>query len=335
MHNVILFILFCLSIVLSGLYSGAETGIYQLSRLRLRLGIENRQLPYIMLGKVMDDSAGLLISILIGTNLSVYIITSILTFMFIEQVSSVHTAELLATVIGTPILFILCELIPKNIFFYRANSLLPYVSGVLYISKKLFTWCGVVFLLKCLSHFLGRLTGSAGAFKSEFASLSSPYIKAIYHETHEEGVLSQVQSDMINRLDILSRLSIRAVMTPINNVQAVEVQSGREELLKILSKSVFTRLPVYEGNRGNIIGYIDIYEVLNCGEAFSDLRDFIKPFKTLAAYIMINEAIDFMQREKEKTVLVVRRKTLDKEKAIGIVTMKDLVEELIGELMEW
>ncbi len=117
---------------LAGLFAGAETGIYQLSRLRLRLGIEQKQFSFVILAKALRDSGGLLISILIGTNLSYYIITSIVTYMLLRRVSSVHTAEFLATLITAPMLFVFSDLLPKSIFFYRADLLMPYVAPFLF-----------------------------------------------------------------------------------------------------------------------------------------------------------------------------------------------------------
>ena len=84
-------------VVLSGLFAGAETGIYQLSRLRLRRGIEKKRLLFVILGKAMHDSPALLLSMLIGNNLTHYITTSIVTFLLLSKVEAAHTAELFAT----------------------------------------------------------------------------------------------------------------------------------------------------------------------------------------------------------------------------------------------
>jgi len=71
-NKIVLIVIAVLIVILAGLFSGAETGMYRLSRLRLRLGIEKRRLPFIILGKIMRDSGGLLLSMLVGTNLAHY-----------------------------------------------------------------------------------------------------------------------------------------------------------------------------------------------------------------------------------------------------------------------
>ena len=79
---------FMFFVVMSGLFAGAETGMYRLSRLRLRLGVEKKRLSFVMLGRCLHDSPGLLLSMLIGVNLSGYIATSIITYMFLGVVES-------------------------------------------------------------------------------------------------------------------------------------------------------------------------------------------------------------------------------------------------------
>ena len=324
-------------VILGGLFSGSETGLYQLSRLRLRLGVEKRQLPFVILGRCLRDSSGLLLSLLIGNNLVNYLATSLVTSSFLTRfgVEYEHRAELLATLLMVPILFIFSELIPKNMFFYRADLLMPYFSPVLYSFHTLLKWCGIVPLLKLISSFFARLMGLATASKTVIASAQRHKVQAILHDTHEEGFLSPVQSEIVNRLVGISHVHLSSVMIPIHNVETVDVNSDNSALLNKLNKCAFTRLPVTEGRAGNIIGYISIYEVLNSSEKFADLRSFIQPIRKLDADMAVIDATNIMQKENNKIVLVTRAGRLGGEKPVGIVTMKDLVEELLGELAEW
>ena len=335
LNSIILILLIVFLVVLSGFFSGAETGIYQLSRLRLRLGIEQKRLSFVMLGKSLRDSPGLLISMLIGTNLANYLATSIVTLILLSKVEVEHTAALFATILTAPTLFIFSELIPKNIFFYRADSVMPRVGPLLLAFHKLFTWCGIVPLLKFISRNFARVTGLPALSETAMAVAHQPHIKAIFQATQEESFLSPVQTDIINRLANISYLGIKSVMTPINKVRMVELNSDRPALLDKLKKYAFTRLPVYEGGPANIVGFINIYDCLSSPEQFSDLHNFIKPIRKLGADTIVTEAIKVMQSENRKIVLVMRTGHAGRDRPIGIVTMKDLVEELLGELTEW
>lgn len=334
-NSIVLILVAVFAVVLSGLFAGAETGIYQLSRLRLRLGIEKKRLSFVILGKIMRDSPVLLISILIGTNLTYYITTSIVTYILLGRLQHEHTAELLATLVTAPSLFVFSELIPKSIFFYRSDTLMPYAAPVLFVFKKLFTWCGILPLMTFISRFFAQLTGSPSPSKTAITAVQRHHIKAMMAETREEGILSPVQTGLINRLVNISNTAVGAVMTPINKIEMVDVNSDNSVLLDILKRCAFTRLPVAERQTANIVGFINIYEALSSTEQFTELHNVIKPIRKLAGKTTVIEAINIMQRENQKIVLVIKVGRGRRERPIGIVTMKDLVEELLGELTEW
>lgn len=333
MNNFILILFALVSVVMSGLFSGAETGLYQFSRIRLRLGVEQRRLSYVMLSKAISDSRGLLFSTLLGTNLFNYITTSMVTVVLLQNYGDGQIAEGVATLIIAPVLFVFAELVPKSVFFYRADVLMPCVSGVLLVFHKLFTWVGIVPVLKGIAGLFSNV-GEVGA-KSRMAAVRRSHVKAIVQETVEEGFLSPVQSDIINRLTEISHLGISSVMIPVSKVEMVEVNSNRERVLGILKRCAFTRLIVYESVRVNIIGFVNVYDCLGSGEQFEDLRGFVQPIRRLGGQVSVAETIGVMQGENEKIICVTLKGRVGRKRAVGIVTMKDLVEELVGELSEW
>jgi len=320
--------------LLAGLFAGAETGIYRLSRLRLRLGIHKHRWSSLILGKVMHDSSGLVLSTLISTNLAYYFATSIVTYIFLDIVSD-RSAELFATVVTAPVLFVFSELIPKNIFLHRADLLTPLFAPFLFVSHRLFSVCGAVPFLKLVSSAIGRLTGAQVLSKTAMISSHRHQVRAILEDTREEGILSAVQADIMNRIVNVPGLHIRAIMIPINKVQTVDVKSNREILLAKLRKSSFTRLLVTKDGLENIVGFVNIYEALSSPDDFVDLSGFTRRIKKLEASTHVTEAINIMQSENASIVLVTRTGRGGREKPIGVVTMKDLVEELLGELAEW
>lgn len=324
-----------LTIALAGLFSGAETGIYRLSRLRLRLGIQKRRWSSLMLSKIMHDSPGLVFTTLIGTNLGNYLVTSIVTYIFLGILKSEHSAELFTTAVTAPVLFVFSELIPKNIFLRRADVLTPLFAPFLFVSHKLFTACGAVPFLKLVSNAIGRLSGTRVLSKTAMTSSRRHQVRAILEDTWEEGVLSAVQADIMNRIVSVPGLHVRTVMIPINKVQMVDVNSNRDALLSSLRKSPFTRLLVTTDGLDSIAGYVNVYEVLNSFDDFADLSNFVKPIRKLGASTHVTNAINIMQSENQKIALVMRIGRSGRETPVGIVTMKDLVEELVGELAEW
>lgn len=324
-------------IALGGFFSGSETGVYRISRFRLRLGIEHGKSLYKMLGKIMDDAQGLVFAILIGNNLVNYLATSTVTVILLKTQHREHAA-FYATLLMAPLLFTFSEVIPKNIFYYRSDTLMPKIAPALWFFNKLFAITGAVWVLKGISHFFTRLFGATAEASTAISASRAGQIKQIVHETREEGILSAVQNDIINRLLKMPDINIALVMTPIAETEMINLHSDRGAVLKVLNRSAFSHLPVYESSKSNIIGFIRIYDVLTSEDNFKDIRKFVMPLETFTATMPVIEAMNNMRKQNLKIVLVsgqANAKLKKNQRAMGIVTMKDLVEELTGELAQW
>jgi CBS domain containing-hemolysin-like protein len=321
-------------VIVAGLFSGSETGIYRLSRLRLRLGVEKGKWSALLLADVMRDSSGLLLSLLVGTNLAHYIATSLITGVFLTAVTSERAAELYTMAVAAPLLFVLSDLIPKNVFLHRADTLTFLVAPLLYVSHKTLTWCGAVPLLKLMARFFARLIGSPISPKAAVASSQSHQVRAILRDTQDEGLLSDVQTKMVDRIANIPGVRLSMVMVLLDRVHAVEIRSDRATLLNELTRRASTRLPVWQNTPTEIVGFINVYDVLGSGEEFTSLEKFLLPIRSLDADTSITDAINIMRREQLKIVLATRQRGR-RDVPLGIVTMKDLVEELLGELAEW
>jgi len=294
------------TVVLSAIFSGLETGIYRLSRLRLRLSSEKGYLRYRLLGRVMRDGSGLLLSLLVANNLANYLATSSVTYLFLHSATSERWAELLATILTAPLLFVFAESLPKNIFLYRADLLTACFGPLLYVTHKALTWCGIVPLLKLLSRLFARMIGSTIPSRTMITSAQSHQVRAILRDTHDEGILSSVQTEMINRIVNIPGLRLTAVMVPMNQVHTVPLQCGRSTLLSRLKRHAYTRLPVWDGIASKIVGFVNVYEVLDLDGEFDSLKEFVKPIRAFDASMPVIDAIDAMRQEELKMVLVTR-----------------------------
>jgi len=322
-----------LTILLSAMYSGLETGLYRLSRLRLRLRTQEGRLRHVLVSKAMRDGSGLLLSLLVANNLANYLATSSITYLFLA-IASEGRAELLATLLTAPLLFVFGESLPKSVFLYRADILTALLGPLLYVTHRALTWSGVVPLLKLISQLFARLVRSPASAKTLVTSTGSHQVKAILRDTREEGLVSTIQAEMMDRVANIPGLRLSAVMVPLNQAQSVNIQSNRAVLLSELKAHTLTRLLVWQNTPTNIVGYVNIYDVLGSGREFDDLGEFMLPIRSLAAETTVIDVVEMMRQEQRKIVLVTRRRG-KQDVPVGIVTMKDLVEELMGELAEW
>ncbi len=332
-NNILLFLLVICMIVLAGLIGGAEIGLYQLSRLRLRLQVEKKRFLFIMLSKVVRDSSSMLLTMLVATNIIHYFTTSIVIYVLVAKLQIKGNTEFYATLITAPVLFVYCELIPKNIFFYRADTILPFLSPMLFVFHKLLSYCGIVPMLRAFANFFARLTGSHSTSNTIIQKSQRHHIDAILKDTHDEGLLSSVQSEIINRIVSIPTINLRSVMIPTNKTQMVPITSSKAILIDMFSKVPFTRLLVYDRFKSNIVGFVEIYDCLSGDNDFNNLNNFLKPIRKINTNTPLTQAVKIMQQEKHKIALII--KTSQSQKPLGIVTMKDLIEELFGELVEW
>ena len=332
MTNMHLMVVVAVLVLLSAFFSGTETGIYRLSRFRLRLGLEQQRSLFGVLDKLMADSTGLIFSVLIGNNLAHSIAVSLVTYMLLRANHSEANAEFYATITMTPILFVFGELIPKNIYFYMADRLMPRLAPPAFLLHKFFVWCGAVGFLRLLSRLFARLAGAPALSAQAASAAHRQHLRQIIQETQEEGMLSPVQTQIIERLVNMPNVSIGSAMISLANVHMLPLDSERSDIFNMLKETPFRHLLVYSKSKTDIVGYIDIYETVTSRNDFADLTPFIKPLVSLNADMSIIEALNTMRNNRLQIALVASFDRHANPLPLGIVTMKDLVEELIGEL---
>ncbi len=321
-------------IALSSLFAGAETGVYRISRLRLRLGIQQKKRSYSLLGRTIHDRHGLMLSLLTGNNLANYMVTSLVTYMLLCHAQNERSAEFYATLIMAPTLFVLGDILPKTVFYYRADDLLPRVAPLLWFFHRLFTWSGIVVLLKAVTKVVNRLAGTHTDMPTAIVATARHHVKQMIQETRDEGLLSPLQRRVMDSLIGAPGITARQVMVPIAQADMVDVDTDRAGFVEQLKNCNHVRLCVFRGSRDNVTGFINLYKVLAGDDTFENLAGFVEPIARISATQSILDVINTMQSRGDKIVVVTAGQKQDKKRkaaAMGILTMEDLVEEIIGE----
>jgi CBS domain containing-hemolysin-like protein len=335
MTNLILIILIIALYACSAFFAGAETGVYRLSRFRLRLGVEQHRPFYKRLSRAVEDGQGLIMSLLLGTNLTHYLATSFTAWILLRLVGNETLAEFYTTAIIVPTLFIFGEIIPKTVFYYRADTLVGFLAPAIWGSWRILTASGAVRFLRWLLRLISRILGVSVDTAAAVDVTQRSQVRQMLQETREEGLLSSLQKDMMRRLANLPEVSIGTILTPIQKVEMAEVHSSRRELLQILARCPHRRIPVYEKDRNHILGYVDIDRVLVMENEFADLKRVLAPILQLNVSASVLDAISILRKGNHRIAVVAADSpagTSENKKILGILTLKDLVEELTGEL---
>ena len=324
------FILVFLLLLLSAFFAGTETGIYRISRFQIRIGSEKGRPSYKMLLRILQDGQGLILSLLLGNNLVNYLLTGLLTFMFLRLSSGERLAGIYATAVLTPVLFVFGEMIPKTLFYYKANTLVPAMAWLNWFFYRLFTLTGSVWLLKSCSRILSLLFRLKIDTTKVVDASKRHQVHQIIHETREEGLLSSTQKKMMSRLIEIPHIPVSEAMVKLRDAEMVPVDTNREELLDHLKKSQFTRQLVYQANRSQILGCIHVYQTLGKGEPLTDLTNEITTLLEIDRNVSIIDAINLLLDQHERMALVIAS-TQKEKRPVGIITITDLIEEITGE----
>ena len=177
---------------------------------------------------------GVVLSTLIGTNLFCYLSTCLVTYILLHAGATHHAAEAITTLVMTSALFIYVDIIPKTIFYYRADSLMPLLSGPLWLFHTILTRCGIISVLKGLSQGLNRLFGASADTPTALAMTGRHEVRQILHETREEGFLTPTQQDMLHALIDSQDLRVDSILIPLAKAHMLPVESDRSAVMECL-----------------------------------------------------------------------------------------------------
>lgn len=313
----------------SATFAGLETGVYVLNRVRLELRAAQGSRQAARLAWALGRPQELLTALLAGTNASVYLVT-LSTVALFEMAGAGHV-DLYATAVATPLVFTLGQMFPKNLFrvagetlTYRLSAVIPWVMWVT-------RWLGISPVLMAFSRAILWLS-SPGRRRVD-QSLVEPRqrVAALLAEGRAHGVLTPFQSHLAHRVVSLRSTRVRDVMVELARVASIPAGTSRERFMQALPALRHPRLPVWKDRPANIVGIVNIYDVLfdeNPQAAPAD--HVVEPIRVLDQ-LNVSEALVALQRAGQPMGLVVNAM----DRLVGIVTIRDLLDEIIGELEEW
>lgn len=310
---------------LSAFFSSAETALTTVNRIRLRTLAEDGNKRAARVLRITDDSGKMLSAILIGNNIVNLSASSMATSLAIRIWGSVGAG--IATGILTLLILIFGEISPKTLATIYAEKLALSYSGIIEFLIKMLT--PVIFIVNKLSMgFLLLLHVNPNAGNQQ---MTEEELRTIVDVSKESGVIESEEHTMINNLFDFGDAQAKEVMIPRIDMTFADINSSYDELIEIFKEDKFTRLPVYEETTDNIVGILNMKDLLLCREKeqFS-VRDIMRePYFT---YEHKNTAELFIEMRKSSISLAI---VLDEYGATaGLITFEDLLEEIVGEIRD-
>jgi len=318
-------ILALVGLLMSGFFSGSETGLYCVNRLRVELAAQHDNRRARRLARLLRDDQGALSVTLIGTNVANYITTTAVAYLFTSMIGlGEFQTELYTVVVLTPIVFAFGEVTPKNLFQRHADQLMPAVSGGLAVADRVIRFTGAVWMMKMLAAFVNRMIGG-----SDPSALTGPKWRIAH--LLREAIASQTdndeQLDLIQRVCDLSDTPVQQVMVPRHTVRTIADTADRRELERVARRTTHTRLCVRGRRQRHIIGIVHIDQLLR-DTTWHTLQDRLEPAPTLNPHATVATALNRLRRAGSELAVV----NDAAGRMVGIVTFTDLLRELIGDV---
>ena len=274
---------------------------------------------------ITEDSGKLLSAILIGNNIVNISASSIATVLATKLLGSAGAG--IATGVLTILILIFGEISPKTLATIHAEKLALLYAGPIAFLMKILT--PVIFIINKLAMGFLFLIGVKPSDAD--TQMTEEELLTIIDVSKEEGVIEDEEHEMINNLFDFGDSQAKEVMVPRIDMVFADVDSTYDELIAIFKDNMFTRLPVYEENTDNVIGILNMKDILLCTdkEHFSIRKLIREPYFT---YEHKNTAELFIEMRKSSISLAI---VLDEYgAAAGLITLEDLLEEIVGEIRD-
>ena len=323
--DVIQLLIIILLIGLSAYFSSAETALTTVNKLRIRSMADNGDKKAKTLLKIIEDPGKMLSAILIGNNIVNISASSLMTTLAMDVFGS--KAVGFATGLLTLLILIFGEITPKTIATISAEKLALGYAKSIYALMVCMT--PIIFIINKLSMGVLLLLRVDPNAKNE--TITEDELRTIVEVSHEEGVIESEEKKMINNVFDFGDTLAKDVMVPRIDMTFVNVDATYDQLIEIFREERYTRIPVYEDTTDNVIGIINMKDLLllESTENFS-IRDHLRQPLYTYEFKKTAELMVEMRQTFNNIVIV-----LDEYGATaGLITLEDMLEEIVGEIRD-
>jgi CBS domain containing-hemolysin-like protein len=318
----IVIILVC--ICLEGFFSGTETAMVSVDRARIKALAEQGSKRAALVNATLEAPEKFFSTTLLGTNVSTVLGNAIATLLVIRYLGE-HYAYI-TILIMTPLILVFGEIVPKTIYRFHAEQIatslvypIRVISVIFYPIVAILSWLTKLFL---------------GLFGIETVQLKS-------HATREDienyldmwninGRLRTAEKKIIERIFDFFDIEAEDIMIQLVNVQALGIGEDIDKAVGLAQKTGYSRIPVYSGKAYNIIGIVHAFDLLTAQKKAQTLEDIMRPAKYVPHSAPVDEIFKQMKTEGNSIAVVVD----EYGGAIGIITIEDILEEIVGEIYD-
>lgn len=312
-------------IALSAFFSSAETALVTANKMRIRALMEEGDKRAIILDKIISNQGKMLSAILIGNNI-VNISASSLATIITQELFGDYAVSL-TTGILTVVVLIFGEITPKTAASLNSDKIALAYARIIY--AIMFVLTPVIFVINKMANgvmFILRIDTN-----KKKSTITESELRTIVDVSHEEGVIEQEEKEMIKNVFDFGDAEAKDVMVPRIDMCMVPMDISYSDLVGIFRENRYTRIPVYEDSTDNVIGIINMKDLLFYDEKTEfSVSNYLRPAFYTYEYKKLSELMLEMKKDSVNIIIV-----LDEYgAATGLITLEDLLEEIVGEIRD-
>ena len=320
-------IIFIILVIYSFFFSASEASLIATSKIKARHLVNKGIKGAPSVNRLIIKLDKVVAAILIGNNF-VNIAMSSLTTAICVSAFGANWGIVIATFSVTVFVLIFCEITPKTLAIRYSEKTALITAPFLEAFVKAFDW--PINLFTGISTLILKAFGIHPEKRSPL--ISEEELKLMIEVGKEEGVLSDEERKMLHRIFEFGDTKVSAVMVALEKITAIDEAADSEKLLDVLVEEGHARIPVYRGAVENIIGIIYARDLLYIwrNKSLVVVEDLIHPAYYVPEHKRVNELLREFQLKRIQIAVVVD----ENKKALGLVTLEDLLEEIVGEIEE-
>ncbi len=324
-HTILHIVILAMLLGLSGFFSSAETAFISSNQIKLKTLAAKGSKNALLVLKIMEKPEKMLSAVLIGNNIVNLSASALATTVIIKLFG--NAAIGVATRMLTFLILIFGEITPKSLASKKPESMSLVYAAPIY--ALMFILTPAIVTINLASGFVLKLLGAGNAPRQDI--MTEEELRTIVDVSHEEGVIENEERKIINNVFDFAEVLAKDVMIQRIDMVLINIEAGYEEAIEIYRQERYTRLPVYEGNTDNIVGVINVKDLLlHKSEKKFNIRDYMrKPFFTYE-YKKIAELLLQMKKSYANIAVVLDEYGM----TAGMITMEDILEEIVGEIRD-
>lgn len=317
-------IIIIILLIFSAFFSASESALLSLSRFKVRYMVDKKRFGAIYVKELKDDPERLLTTILIGNNIANVAAAALGTSIAISIFQS--EAIGIATGVMTFLILVFGEITPKTLATRNNESFSLFAAPIIW-------WLSIAInpIVKLLEYFLKALHKLIGTKKIPI--ITKEELKSIVKASEEEGSIKELEKKMIQRIFDFENTNVSDVMTRKKFMVCVSSDMHIKDVLQLPTAKMYSRFPVYEKNKENIMGILylkDTLKYVKDGRLDATVKEIMrKPFFVFE-HKKMDTILKLFQNRKEHMAIVID----DKARVVGLVTIENILEEVVGEIID-